>query len=546
MKTIYASDFGVFAGKSCTGALTALLENLSGDKEEKALVFEKGVYIIDADALKQKELHITNTVADSEYKPCELRHFHRVGLHFNNISSLTVEGNGCTFLMDGKMTNIAITGCENITLKNFALQTKAPNLHCLTVVKVNRFTVEFELDRESRYEKIGGEYFWYGKGWRMGFFDLRSHAWWTLRTKPDDSACVFRSRHPFMGAIKIRETAPYRFTASYPSVRDFTEGETFHVYDTRRTDAGIFADSSRDITLENVAQSFNYSLAFVAQSCHNITLRGLDFSTSGSSERKIASLADFVQICMCSGTATVEGCRFEGAGDDVLNIHGIHFTVDEIQGSRAVLTFRERQTFGFNPLRAGHTLRFVDKNTLLEVGTAKIEWCRLLDPYRIEVVCDTQLSGFSGCAAEDADLNPDLIFRNNYMSLIPTRGLLITTRGRVLIENNSFHSNFMSSIDIADDAKNWYESGMVRDVTIKNNRFESGHDRHLFVHPENSVYSGAVHKNIRIEGNYFNTAKKPCFDLKCVDDVVIENNEYSSADGELLRVDRCENVNFSV
>jgi hypothetical protein len=71
----------------------------------------------------------------------------------------------------------------------------------------------------------------------------------------------------------------------------------------------------------------------------------------------------------------------------------------------------------------------------------------------------------------------------------------------------------MHAILIADDALSWYESGAVRDVTIRRNRFigcgynSAPDDYVIAIAPENrKVVAGVfVHHNIRIEDNEFDT-----------------------------------------
>lgn len=55
---------------------------------------------------------------------------------------------------------------------------------------------------------------------------------------------------------------------------------------------------------------------------------------------------------------------------------------------------------------------------------------------------------------------------------IPTRGVLISTRGKCVMRNSRFHILPMANVLIADDARGWYESGRVKDVLIEHNYFE--------------------------------------------------------------------------
>ena len=107
------------------------------------------------------------------------------------------------------------------------------------------------------------------------------------------------------------------------------------------------------------------------------------------------------------------------------------------------------------------------------------------------------------------------------MTNIITRSLLITTRGKVNIENNIFESTTMSDISLSDDAGSWYESGMCKDVTIKNNSFVYCGGTPILIKPENTVHSGAVHNNIRINGNSFKQ-----YDNECIVSSLTNNNSH--------------------
>ncbi len=101
---------------------------------------------------------------------------------------------------------------------------------------------------------------------------------------------------------------------------------------------------------------------------------------------------------------------------------------------------------------------------------------------------------------------PDLTIRNCSVTMDSCRGFLISTRGKVLVERNSTFANTnMSAILIADDANSWFESGRVRDVTIRGNRFLDCGDPVVSINPENETAKPdePVHEGIRILDNLF-------------------------------------------
>ena len=114
---------------------------------------------------------------------------------------------------------------------------------------------------------------------------------------------------------------------------------------------------------------------------------------------------------------------------------------------------------------------------------------------------------------------------------IPTRGFLITTRRPVLVEDNDFHATNMSAILIENDASGWFESGCVRDMLIRNNRFHRCGVPVIHINPRNSVPNPQVHRNIRIENNKFHLLGQPAIVAKSTTDLRVTGNRiYSTQD----------------
>ena len=75
---------------------------------------------------------------------------------------------------------------------------------------------------------------------------------------------------------------------------------------------------------------------------------------------------------------------------------------------------------------------------------------------------------------ENITYTPEVSIHDNIFKETPTRGILVTTRKPIVIENNTFDGMGMAGIYISNDAQGWYESGPTRDVTIRNNTFTTG------------------------------------------------------------------------
>ncbi|MGN0573627.1 MAG: right-handed parallel beta-helix repeat-containing protein [Acutalibacteraceae bacterium] len=540
MKIINASEFGITQGKDITEELIKLFSFIKSVEGEKTVVFEKGTYYIDSEKCEKHMLFITNTVGDGEFKADETPHLNAVPFYFGAISDLVFDGGDSVFIINGKVTNVAIENCNNITLKNIEIRHSHPDMHELKVIRKSPFSVDFEIDSDSLCEFDKGKLYFCGRDYRVSADDKALNAFWIGLIREKTPNKIIRVHHPLFSAVNISNTGERTIRVRYPNTFRFKKGDCYYIFDVRRQFAGIFINKSKNVKLENIKQRFNYSLALVAQDTENITVENVCFAPEKGSARKMASVADFIQICMCRGNVSVKNSYFDGAGDDSLNVHGIHFRITDIKENQLTVRFMHPQSHGFNPLRVGDTVAYINSDTLLEEGEAVIEKSELLNEYDIRLTVSDTKNARVGNVIEDISACPNLEFENNTMTRIITRGLLITTRGKVNVENNHFISTSMSGIHISDDAKSWYESGMCKDVTVKNNTFDYCGGTPILIKPENSKYAGAVHKNIKIIGNTFKKYGGVCISAESTDGLVIKNNRFSNK--SKIKTINCGNV----
>lgn len=540
MKTIHSADFNIYPDNDITLELITLLDSMKRNSEDTTVIFEKGTYYISSEKCKQYMLYITNTVGDKEFSADETPHLNAVAFYFKGIHNLIFDANDSVFIIDGKVTNIALESCSNITLKNLEIRHSHPDMHELRVLKVSPFYVDFEVDRDSLYKFENNKLYFYGVDYCVAADASALNAHWIgLITKkyPDR---VKRVAHPLFGCVKIKALNHRSIRAYYANTFRFKAGSRFYLFDVRRQFAGIFVNQCESIILDNIKQRFNYSLALVLQDSKDVTLLNSEFSPEKNSARKMASVADFIQVCMCRGNINIKNNLFDGAGDDCLNVHGVHFKIMQIIENKLIVRFMHPQSHGYNPLHTGDEIAFINPKTLLEHGKTKIINSKLIDEYEIELEVESAQNAVIGEVIEDISACPDVYFANNTLNRIITRGLLLTTRGKVIVENNAFKSNSMSGILLSDDAKSWYESGICCDVTIQYNTFDYCGQTPILIKPENSLHNGAVHKNIKILDNRFGNYKGYAIQAKSSDNILVQNNKYNSK--KMIKTVNCKNV----
>lgn len=543
---IYPESFSVKPDTEATKAFRNLFNTSAQTAVGKNLTLPKGKYVFMSRNAENREIFISNTVAEDEYKNGEKPNIRKIGFAIENVKNMEIDCNDSVFIIDGNMTNIFINNCENVILKNLTIVTVKPNVHKITVVKASPFYVTFKIDESSDFKEENGEYFWYGTDYKMNFTEFKSSGWWVPTAKPDNFYHIKRSgAHPFKGASNIRQVSDRVFNVRYLTPKNYVEGQVFYIFPVIRDQVGILIDSSKKITLKNIKQNYNPALALVAQNSEGINLENLDFSPLKDSEVDFCSRADFLQFSMCRGKIAVKNCNFDGAGDDVCNVHGIHFKIVESFKDKLTVKFPHPQTYGFQCIKEGDTIAFVDPETLIEVGRTKVLKATLRDKYYYDITTATYDAPLGvGGVIENISANPDFEFSGNTINRIVTRGVLATTRGKICIENNKFLNTGMSGVLISDDAKDWYESGCVRDVVIRGNAFMNCEEDAILIKPENKKYNGSVHRNILIENNLFVLNNTHAVNVSCSCDVVLRGNTYAGnpKNNKYLIADKVENL----
>lgn len=524
MTIFNAADYGVMPGWEVTRPLAALLRLVCSAPGPKTLRFEPGTYRIDADACEQHTLYITNTAGDEEYAPGETPHLQSVALYLRGAEQLTIEGNGAVFEILGRATNLAAEDCPGLTISGIEFRHSQPDMHEFRAISVCADCVEYRMDDDTAFDVQDGRLTFTVGSLRVDAHKDADIANWIGLVREATPDRIERVAHPLQGALGIERTGERTIRVRYADTARFLPGDRLYLYYVRRQYVGMFINRCRDVLLTGIRQRFNYSLALVLQDCENAALRNSIFAPEPGSPRMVASGADFIQACMCRGLLRFEGNYFEGACDDCMNVHGVHLTIQEVCGSRIRVRYMHPQTHGYNPFHAGDEIAFIDSDTMLETGRARLLSSAMNGEHELVLTVDDAGSARAGMAVENASAAPDVIFRSNFISRIITRGLLLTSRGRILVEGNHIRNVNSHFIEISDDANYWFESSMCKDVTIRDNTVECCDLSPILIKPINKVHAGAVHSHIAITGNRFLRHEGSSIWARSVDDLLITGN----------------------
>lgn len=508
--------------------LMLALEKAAGYKGKPVTVrLSPGIYELDRSKSTQVLYHISNTTSESE-DPDPTKH---IGLYLHSLKNITIDGCGSTLQMNGEMTSFVLDRCEGIILKNLNIDYKHPTQTEVEVLEEGKDYLIVQVHPTSQYRIVDEQLEWYGDGWsfKNGIAQSYDRA----------SNMTWRSWSPMENLIRAVELRPNVLYLQYKEKPQVGLHIVFQMRDSFRDEVSGFVNRSKNVQLENLNFYYLGNFGVVCQYSENVTFDRCNFAPRPDSGRTNAGFADFIQVSGCRGMIDIRNSRFSGAHDDPINIHGTHLRVMEfLSPNRLKVRFMHDQTFGFEAFFKGDDIELVDPLSLLAVEKAKVKEAKLVTPREMELTLSGPLSPEviqrKDLVVENVLWTPEVRITNNYFERIPTRGILITTRRKSLIEGNTFYGMQMSGILVADDGLSWYESGPVHDLTIRRNTFFNCGEPVINIDPENREYKDAVHKNITIEENYFYMRKNSSSVIraKAVDGLVIRHNLIYTSDAE--------------
>ena len=523
---IRASDYGVKAN-SYENAAVAMQNAIAAckAKDNAVLLLPGGRIDIWPEGTMKRELYISNATEDDT-----LPKIKSIAILFDDCSNLTLDGNNTLVILHGKMISFAIINSRNIKIRNIRFDYERPTISELTIRSFSDSIVETEIHPDSKYAIDNGQIVFYGEGWK-------TKAYHTILFNPISNTLQYSDFRPFLVG-KAVQTGPLhvRFRGDFSKNR-FNTGEILTIRDPYRDNCGGFIHLSKNIQLESINMYFMHGLGIVSQFSDSISLLKVTVAPRENSGRVIASFADCFHFSGCRGLVKIDSCFTSGSHDDPVNVHGTHLQIISVDAAKLKVRFMHHQTYGFDAFFAGDSIAFVNPKTLMSLGTAKLKSAKLINRREMELEVDGAMPAFvsDGLCIENLTWTPDVTIQNSRFERTNTRGLLVTTRRKVLIENNVFYRIGMYPILIADDASSWFESGAVQDVTIRNNTFEecgySSGNGAINISPENHQLLQAyfVHKNIRIEDNLFKVKNMPVLTVRSTDGLIFSNNTIDGA-----------------
>ncbi|MBJ6367361.1 right-handed parallel beta-helix repeat-containing protein [Snuella sedimenti] len=499
---------------------TSLVLSGKGTKEAPITVkFASGVYNFYPELAYKAAFNISNTNDAPEGLKA-------VAFYFLEAEHVAFKGMGAEIVFRGKVMETCIRNSKAIRIENISFDYKHPTVSEFEIATVKDHVAEAKIHPDSKFDIVDSMLVWKGEGWEHKAYRL-------FQVFDGKNQRVARKTLP-LDKLRFSKIGSDKIAIHFDKNPGLKEGLIYQNRDTFRDYAAIFTEGSEGVVWKDVDVNFMHGMGFVSQFSENITFDGLRVAPKEGSGRTCAAWADILHFSGCKGEILVKNSFLSAANDDAINVHGTHLRIVEaLADNKIKVRFMHPQTYGFKAFNNGDEIEFIRATSLLPYSKAKVVEAKLLNATDMELTLQSSLPANiePNDVVENVTWTPDVTIVDNTITHIPTRGILVTTRGKVRIENNAFLKTQMSAILIADDANSWFESGYVRDVMVKNNKFVDCGSPVINIHPENAevVKGNFVHKNIIITDNQFQITTGILVGAKSTDGIMFANNSINIA-----------------
>lgn len=439
---------------------------------EKIVLEENKIYDVrQDDSFELYDYYCSNTAKKHE-NPDGLR---RTAVYLKDKKDITIDGNGASIIVHGKMTPLLFDNCENITVRNLVVDYACPTMAEFTVVSNDDGDCVIKINPDCLFGVRNNNLIWHGEEgadgkpyWEDSYIGNRRH----IKVFDTEKRICGDFRRDDLEFEKIEQidSDTLRVKLKNKNV-SFPAGSIFQTRNIVRDQTGSLFQRCRNLHFENLRIKFMHGLGMVSQFCENVTYKNCDFTPKEG--RTVASTADFFQFSGCRGKIIIDSCKARGAHDDYVNVHGTHLRIVEKNDTEnsIVVRFMHNESWGFQAFEKGDELEFIKWDTLIPYGKTEVISYEKISDTDIRLILDRALPDIelNKDVVENATWTPDLYVRNCDFGPTAGRGILCTTRGEVIIENNSFCNLWGPALLIEDDCNFWFESGYTREIIFRNN-----------------------------------------------------------------------------
>jgi len=507
-------------------ALDSLIEAGGG-----ALTFEKGEYHFRKAGTRSRFHAVSNNTSCEKHIVFDLK----------GAKNITIDGGGSVFVFHDVVFPFMITESENITVKNFIVDTGRNPLIDLYFHDADETGFQVDVDKSENpffikdgalffireSETISGEEEFFSLH-EVGCHNVQYLATGSCRANLENLPAsvvkcdVFETERGF--AARYREDSPSKIKFDGKEVTIIADGK-------RKVDV-ICIDRSSGATVKDVTVARGIGMGIIAQLSSDITVDGFSTDISYHKGARQTLTADSLHFVNCDGFLEVKNCKISETMDDAINVHGVYTSLVSADENMLTSRLMHRDQWYFCPYSEGDRLEIIDNESFETVAEFIVDDAALEEGSATELVIkghfnygrDVIAAGFW---VENPDRMPRLHMHNNDFHDFPKNR--VSGAGGILIEKNRFR-NCECALLALDLARYWYESGRIRHLVFRENELEdcNAWGGEAFVQIGIDGVSGEdapkIHKKIEITNNRFLNVTKEAIKAECVEELIVKDN----------------------
>ncbi|MBQ2469499.1 MAG: right-handed parallel beta-helix repeat-containing protein [Clostridia bacterium] len=369
------------------------------------------------------------------------------GLDFKGHVNSTVEAYGATLLVDGFMEEISIRECSGVTVRGFTV----------------------DLKRKP-----------YSKGVVTGFDGCRAvfeFADGITETMPSLRSAVYsREKGRLLprnecGIGDFRYEGPHRATGVPSADGVLKEGDELYISHVFHGRPAVLMEEAENTLLEDITIHTHPGMGVTAFHATNVTVDRLRVVPSVGEH--YSTTTDATHFASCRGLVRLDGCEFDGQGDDSINVHTYYYSVCGVEGR--ALTLEVRAPDGTHTQKTdcpqkGDRMELTEASSCAPFDTYRVEEAAIVGENKCRVTLDREPPrDLDGMLFADPDQVPRVEFVNCKARNHFARSVLIKSR-EALIENCEFSDVFELGVKVAAES-GWAEGINSESVTVRNCRF---------------------------------------------------------------------------
>ncbi|MBN9662153.1 MAG: right-handed parallel beta-helix repeat-containing protein [Acidobacteria bacterium] len=518
--TIDAGTFGAKpgSGADATPAVRAALEACRKTKAAK-LVFSEGQYDFWPTHASEKYLFVSNN--DEGLK--------RIVFDLSGFNGLEIDGRGARFIFHRGVNPFLLDHSRNITIRNLSIDWKRTFHSEARILAVGKDSVDLSISEAFPFKLENGLLVFTGEDKEVVPFQN------VLEFDPIKRETAYMARDYWTGQnLPATAIGPGQVRVHIAKFEG-TPGNTLVFGAAYRNFPAFTVTDSENFRLLSVNIYHCGAMGVIAQRSRDIELDHVRVTPSPGSGRVVSITADATHFSNCSGRIVMTNCLFENQKDDATNIHGIYAQISAmLPGGELEARLVHPQQRGFDFLVPGMKVELVHGPSMITYAEAVVQAVdrRNSEYTRFRLTTPLPAELKVGDAVAAAGPYPDVVIRNCTIRGNRARGLLLGSRGKILIEDNTFHTAG-AAILLEGDARYWFEQAGVRDLTIRRNRFEDCNygvwgkaviEVAAGIDPKERTHNG-YNRNIVVEENLFRQFDtNPIISAYCVDGLKVRKN----------------------